>query len=799
MEASSILILNLPLRPQQSSHFNQLCKPIPVLSNHFSLNSFQMKNKSSFIYIYAFEFIPEIPSDSRSLINELIHVIKNQIQEKIGFFFHSGMVLFAEKKSENPQTFETLLKNNSENQQKYIFALKLVHQLDPSSIKDLNLISNELIAFLNIQIKKYKRAMKLFEFGRTQMYFDMSPNKMKTLKDLKLDILPGFKTSLELYQGGLKLLVNRCSKILRWETALDVMYYIGFKSKEKIRAELIGKVVVAFYGNNRNYKITEVDFTLNPNSTFPTSDGMISYVNYYKKVYSIKIKDFTQPLLKVKQGKREKIQILLIPELVRLTGIPGSVKKNKKAFREISNYTCIEPHQRYMDINEHNEILSKSSSKMSDSVVQMGFDQFSKISASKLHEPRIILGIQKEQEIKNGLFNINKQILETVQFTSWSFIYGQALYDDAVWLLNELKSAGGNYGIQVNEPLWCEYNGSNEDFEKTLKDERTINEKTQFVLALLTPEDKKYERLYPLFKRYTFIEKPVPSQVVISSSIYDEKKVKSVCSKIILQINAKLGSTLWAANIENLGIANKDIMLIGADVFHNTQKNKQSVIGLCASFDPSFTKYYSRVKFQESGLEVMKGISPLISDCITHYYKVNKFLPKIIIFYRDGVGDSQYDMVRNIEIPSILNGFKAIDKNYDPKFCEILVNKRIDDKFFTSHSSPDRKTRYDNPPSGTWICNDVVSKIYYDFFLCAQAVNRGTTTPTHYTVIYDNLGLPEDILAALTYYQCFNYFNWNGAVRVPACAQYAHKVAYMAGETLGKDYHVSLRNRLVFL
>jgi len=127
---------------------------------------------------------------------------------------------------------------------------------------------------------------------------------------------------------------------------------------------------------------------------------------------------------------------------------------------------------------------------------------------------------------------------------------------------------------------------------------------------------------------------------------------------------------------------------------------------------------------------------------------------------------------------------------------EILVNKRIDDKFFTY--GKDQKN-YSNPPSGTWVSTQVVSKTHYDFFLCAQDVKQGTTTPTHYTVIYDNLKLPEDTLAAFTYYQCFNYFNWTGAVRVPACAQYAHKVAYLAGESLGKDFHESLRNRLGFL
>jgi hypothetical protein len=50
--------------------------------------------------------------------------------------------------------------------------------------------------------------------------------------------------------------------------------------------------------------------------------------------------------------------------------------------------------------------------------------------------------------------------------------------------------------------------------------------------------------------------------------------------------------------------------------------------------------------------------------------------------YRDGVGESQFGLVMQHEIPSILESFKSIDPNYSPKFTEIIVTKRIDDRFF---------------------------------------------------------------------------------------------------------------------
>ena len=63
----------------------------------------------------------------------------------------------------------------------------------------------------------------------------------------------------------------------------------------------------------------------------------------------------------------------------------------------------------------------------------------------------------------------------------------------------------------------------------------------------------------------------------------------------------------------------------------------------------------------------------------------------------------------------------------------------------------------------------------------------GTAKPTHYRVIYDTTGLPEDAMQELVYSQCFNYFNWSGSVRVPAPVMYAHKLADLVANHLGES------------
>lgn len=61
-------------------------------------------------------------------------------------------------------------------------------------------------------------------------------------------------------------------------------------------------------------------------------------------------------------------------------------------------------------------------------------------------------------------------------------------------------------------------------------------------------------------------------------------------------------------------------------------------------------------------------------------------------------------------------------------------------------------------------------------------VNQGTCTPVEFKVGFEEGKIPRDALAEITYEQCFNYPNWNGAVRVPGVLQCANKMAKLFSE-----------------
>ena len=85
----------------------------------------------------------------------------------------------------------------------------------------------------------------------------------------------------------------------------------------------------------------------------------------------------------------------------------------------------------------------------------------------------------------------------------------------------------------------------------------------------------------------------------------------SVCTKIGIQLNCKLGGEIWAVEIPL-----KKIMVVGFDVYHDSLTKGKSVGGFVASTNKRLTQYYSRTTSQTSHQE----ISDQLKVCMTSKY-----------------------------------------------------------------------------------------------------------------------------------------------------------------------------------
>jgi len=151
------------------------------------------------------------------------------------------------------------------------------------------------------------------------------------------------------------------------------------------------------------------------------------------------------------------------------------------------------------------------------------------------------------------------------------------------------------------------------------------------------------------------------------------------------------------------------------------------------------------------------------------------------------------------EIEAVKNMVSKISEkikkpDYNPEITYVTVDKKINTRFFACEDGRGNKKQRPNPKnpvSGSVIVEEMSVNNSLDFHLVPQFVTQGTCTPTHYRVAWRNNEMPLEALTEFTFEQCFNYFNWQGAVRVPACMQAADKLSKLVGEHIREDVNNS--------
>lgn len=127
-----------------------------------------------------------------------------------------------------------------------------------------------------------------------------------------------------------------------------------------------------------------------------------------------------------------------------------------------------------------------------------------------------------------------------------------------------------------------------------------------------------------------------------------------------------------------------------------------------------------------------------------------KAFPDHILFYRDGVSESQYGMVYEDELPLIRDAFEKLagaPKDWKPKITLLVVGKRHHAKFFRSDATSDL-----NLPAGSVIDKEVIHPRHTEFYLQSHDSPLGTAKTAHYVVIVNESGYTPNQLQDIVSY-----------------------------------------------
>lgn len=755
----------------------QVGTSIQVTTNFFRLQRSPVNN----VTIYAISFTPEVESGNRSLISAIISKGSTEIKKQIGEFIKTGSVIYSKITNRDCFSVKVVLRNNAE----YFMVITPVGTITGENVDSYRMYANSVL-------KKMLTALDLKQVNIMPKFYD--PRETERLPHLKLEIWRGYLATFSHHLQDMLLNIDFSSKIIRDTTALECIeeikaYSRGQNLENALNNEMKGMIVMAKYGNFKCYRIEQVLVNENPANSFPGREGSITYLEYYRKQYNLEIKNPRQPLL-VPFDKNGPSKIKLIPELCVLTGLTDDMRKDFKAMNDIARFTRLAPNERLQEstklatnlVNNPKcrEICNEYNMQINNSPIQ--------VSAIRLPQESVKVG-PNQSDIVNidnrGGFNLRSSILSPIAIENWLVLTTDRDAQNRDRLIKTLVNKGGQLGIRFGQAVQMNYQPRNlKDIIKALNQPQGGRPVPQIALIVLSPNDK---RGYDEIKEACALTSGIPTQCLKANNLNNPKKFDSIMSKLVVQMAVKTGSAAWQVS-PTQGIPQKT-MIIGIDVFHDTVQRSKSVLGFVASIHPAFTKYFNTTRIHNhSGEEIGGHVGNCFREALHAFHEATnkKFLPELVIVYRDGVGDSQIDAAKKFEVQAMKNILSDF-QGYNPQIVYVLVNKKTNAKFFVQG-----QRGFDNPPSGT-VINSVVIPENQSFYLISHVVTQGMASPSLYRIIHNDGNLDLMIVAKLAFKLCFMYYNWTGGIKVPAPTMMAHKLAYLVGQSVHATHVQSLR------
>lgn len=418
---------------------------------------------------------------------------------------------------------------------------------------------------------------------------------------------------------------------------------------------------------------------------------------------------------------------------------------------------------------------------------------FTEIDGRVLPAPRLKVGNGEDFFPRNGRWNFNnKKLVEPVKVERWAIVNFSARCDTRS-LVRDLIKCGEMKGILVEQPF--DVFEESQQFRRAppiVRVEKMFEEVQsklpglpKFLLCLL-PERKNCD-IYGPWKKKNLAEYGIVTQCMAPTRVNDQ-----YLTNVLLKVNAKLGglnSMLSVEHSPSIPLVSKvPTIILGMDVSHGSpgQSDIPSIAAVVSSRQwPLISRYRACVRTQSPKLEMIDSLFKCVSDkddegimrelLLDFYVSSGKRKPDQIIIFRDGVSESQFNQVLNIELDQIIEACKFLDEKWNPKFVVIVAQKNHHTKFFQPGAP-------ENVPPGTVIDNKVCHPRNYDFYLCAHAGMIGTTRPTHYHVLMDEVGFSPDELQELVHSLSYVYQRSTTAISVVAPICYAHLAATQLGQ-----------------
>ncbi|KAK8459503.1 hypothetical protein SEVIR_2G154500v4 [Setaria viridis] len=296
-----------------------------------------------------------------------------------------------------------------------------------------------------------------------------------------------------------------------------------------------------------------------------------------------------------------------------------------------------------------------------------------RVDGRVLSAPTLVVGNSEDCIPNRGRWNYNnKRLLDPVKIERWAIVNFSARCDMSR-ISRELINCGRSKGIFIERPhtLVDEDSQSRrcspvERVERMFEKVKTsLPGPPEFLLCVL-PERKNCD-IYGPWKKKNLHEMGIVTQCIAPSNKMNDQYFTNV----LLKINAKLGgmnSKLALEHRQMIPVVTQiPTLILGMDVSHGSpgRADIPSIAAVVGSRCwPLISRYRASVRTQSPKVEMIDSLfKPLydgkddgiMRELLLDFYQTSQQRkPKQIIIFRDGVSESQFSQVLNVELNQII-------------------------------------------------------------------------------------------------------------------------------------------------
>ncbi|RUS34172.1 Piwi domain-containing protein [Jimgerdemannia flammicorona] len=628
-------------------------------------------------------------------------------------------------------------------------------------------------------------------------------------------------------------LIDMVAKILNYNRRDDLRDGFGEEWGKVEKAIKSLRITVDHRGDNfrRKFQIFKLTKTTPDKTFFETGDTGVrqDVASYFRKTYNRRLNFPMLPCVVVQKNNYLPIEVCHVVKGQRCLR-----KLNRAQTKEMINFTCQPPDMRANLIKEGIDLLNY---RENDYLKHFGLTvgtEMAIVKARVLETPTLSYHSSSRDVVPDGgAWNLrNTKVATGAVLGSWAVIHFRdprsrrsPTIRQLEVFIREMVQIFHTTGLNVvnREPpiRQVSHNGNIEEILKEgwFEAARTAKAQPQLLMCVLPDTDVN---LYAQIKRVTDTVIGVSSQCVQAVHTFEPKK--QYCANVCLKVNLKLGGMNSFLNRDQIPfIAEQPTILFGADVTHPAPGavNKPSIAAVCGSMDSRASRYSASIRVQEGRVEIISDLAEMVVEILKTFYQQCGQKPRRILFYRDGVSERQFQIVREEEIRAVrgmchqsshafsifllcrrhlrvldllsllifrctftprrsrLNfvydaaACTSLDPNYNPTITFVIVQKRHHARFFPMRKQDADRTG--NCLPGTVVETTITHPFEFDFCeplpICTFILNyefsmECTSRPCHYHVLHDENNFTPDSLQDLTYKLCYLYGRATRAVSI---------------------------------